>query len=73
MPEGEDLEVWNCRMSSLKAAGWMKTTLPQFNMVHLKMAPWKFGDVFWKPSFLGSMLNLREVPSYYIPHAPWDW
>ena len=38
-------------------------TFPKFNMVHLKMAQNGLGDSrTWKPAFLGSMLNFREVP-----------
>ena len=28
---------------------------------NLKINPWKFGESFWKPSFLGSMLNFGGV------------
>ena len=34
---------------------------PKFDMVHLKINPWKFGDSFWKSSFSGSMLNFGGV------------
>ena len=41
----------------------MIITLPETNMVHLKMTPWKFGDSeLEKPSFSGAMLVLGRVP-----------
>ena len=43
---------------------WKALPFGQFNMVHLKIIPWKFGDSelsYWKPSCSGSMLNFRGV------------
>ena len=39
-------------------------TLPKFNMVHLKIAPWN-RRFFWKPSCLGSMSNLGRVSVFF--------
>ena len=60
---------------------WPDYETPKFNMVHLKMSPWKFGDSelsYWKPSFSGSMLNFGGVNE--IPHdspfpnlVPQEW
>ena len=36
-------------------------TLPETNSLHLKIDPWKFGDSYWKPPFLGAMLVLGRV------------
>jgi len=37
-------------------------TLPETNSSHLKMrAPWKFGDSYWKPPFLGAMVVFGGV------------
>ena len=38
-------------------------TLPEFNMVHLKMAPLNGSFRLWKPSCLGSMSNLDNLGS----------
>jgi len=29
-------------------------------------APWKFGDSYWKPPFLGAMLSFREGKSVFF-------
>ena len=36
-------------------------TLPETNSSPLKIDPWKFGDSYWKPPFLGAMLVFRGV------------
>ena len=46
----------------------------QFNMIHLKISPWKFGDSelgnHMKLSFSGSMLNFRGVCYLYFFRHP---
>ena len=44
---------------------------PKFNMVHLKIPPWNRRFRTWKPSFLGSMLNLGTVSG--PPFFPSSW
>ena len=42
------------KITSIFSRRWV--TLPETSSLHLKMNPWKFGDSYWKPSFLGAML-----------------
>ena len=49
-------------------AAWEKNVSPRrntplkFNMVHLKLSPWKRSCLFWKPSF---------SPKFIYEHCPW--
>ena len=60
-----------CRVVFFYSKKSWSSTLPKFNMVHLKMAPWNRRFRTWKPSFLGSMLNLGTVSG--PPFFPSSW
>ena len=44
-----------------KKPGVSVYTPPETNSSPLKIDPWKFGDSYWKPPFLGAMLVSGRV------------
>ena len=57
----ETLETWKTMNKT-----WISYTSLKFNMVHLKINPWKRKS-FWKSAFSGSMLNF-----WGVSHKNWN-
>ena len=58
-PRGVRTEFWPQRFMkklSSRAGNYHAITLPETNIAPWKRDPWKFGDCYWKPPFLGLVL-----------------
>ena len=68
--ESSTSEVWDWSIITSRGdeQSFGRQTLPETNSSHLKIHPWKFGDSYWKPSFLGSMWVSGRV---FTRHLRW--
>ena len=68
--------VWNHLAAHPFKTAWLLElqVVPSLKLTvrHLKMTPWKFGDSYWKPSFLGAMLVsgcvILEILVLFVNH-----